>query len=107
MAKYNAERESNIAKAISFFQNTPGIKKSVAAAKFHVPYRLFKARLEGRPAQNTKGGHNKALNSDQEEVLRSYIDWLIYCGHQASLVHIRLAANSILRSAGDTHVLNT
>ena len=46
------------------FQNTLGIKKSVAAAKFHVPYRLFKARLEGRPAQNTKGGHNKALNSD-------------------------------------------
>jgi len=38
MAKFNAERESGIVKAISFFQNTLGIKKSVAATKFHIPY---------------------------------------------------------------------
>ena len=81
MTKFDVEREANIAKAIKHYDETPGVKKSKAAAKFHVPYRLFKARLEGRPAQNTKGGTNKALNADQEDALRSYIDFLIYCGH--------------------------
>ena len=106
MTKFNAEREVDIAKAIKYFIDTPGVKKSQAAAKYHIPYRLFKARLNSRPSQNTKGGNNKALNSVQETVLRSYIDWLIYCGHQANLIHIKLGANSILRATGSIHQLD-
>jgi hypothetical protein len=62
MTKFNAEREADIANAIKYYDETPGVEKSKAAAKFHVPYRPFKARLEGRPAQNTKGGANKFCN---------------------------------------------
>ena len=64
MTKFNAEREADIAKAIKYYNETLGLKKSKAAAKFLVPYDLFKNRLEGRLAQNTKGGNNKALDSD-------------------------------------------
>ena len=103
MTKFNAERETNIAKAIKYYDKTPRVKKSKAVAKFHVPYRLFKARLEGHLAQNTKGGANKVLNTNQEDVLRLYIDFLIYCGHQANKIHIKLAANSILRTTSSTH----
>jgi hypothetical protein len=39
-------------------------KKSKVTIKFHVPYCLLKARLEGRNPQNAKGGYNKALDSD-------------------------------------------
>ena len=96
MTKFNAEREANIAKAIKYYNQTPGVKKSKAAAEFLILYNLFKKRLEGRPAQNTKGGNNKALNSDQEHALRQYLDFLINCGHQGTKIHIKLAANSIL-----------
>jgi hypothetical protein len=54
--------QADIANAIKYYDETPGVEKSKAAAKFHVPYRPFKARLEGRPAQNTKGGANKFCN---------------------------------------------
>jgi hypothetical protein len=81
MTKFNTEREADIAKAISYYIQYPDMKKSKVAAKFHVPYRQFKARLAGRPAQNSKGGDNKALNSVQEDTLRSYIDFLIYFGY--------------------------
>jgi hypothetical protein len=47
---------------------TLGAKKSKAAATFLVLYNLFKKRLEGRPAQNTKAGNNKALNSDHTKI---------------------------------------
>ena len=81
MTKFSADREADIAKVIKYYEETPGVKKSKVAAKFLVPYRLFKACLEGRPAQNTKGGDNKVLNKDQQGALRSYIDFLVYCGH--------------------------
>ncbi len=64
MTKFDIEREANIAKAIKDYDETLGVKKSKVVAKFHVPYRLFKACLEGRLVQNTKGGTNKALNTD-------------------------------------------
>jgi hypothetical protein len=102
MTKFDPVRETEIAKAIKYFLETPGVKKSKAAAKFFVPYRQFKARLNGRPAQNTKGGTNTTLIVAQENGLRSYIDYLIFIGHKANKVHIRLGANSILRQAGST-----
>ena len=89
MTKFSADREVDIAKAIKYYSETPGVKKSKIAVKFLIPYRLFKARLEGRPTRNTKGGYNKVLNKDQEDALRSYIDSLVYCRHQANKVHIK------------------
>ena len=54
MTKFNPVREAEIAKAIKYFLETLGAKKSKAAAKFFVPYRQFKVRLNSRLAQNTK-----------------------------------------------------
>ena len=57
------------------------VSKSKVTIKFHVLYRFLKARLKGRNPQNAKGGYNKALDFDQDDALRQYIDFLIYCGH--------------------------
>jgi hypothetical protein len=46
------------------------VSKSKVAIKFHVLYCLLKTRLKGRNLQNAKGGYNKALDSDQDDVLR-------------------------------------
>ena len=48
MTKYSAETEADIAKAITYYLETPGVKKSKVTAKFLVPYRLFTQRLKGR-----------------------------------------------------------
>jgi hypothetical protein len=39
MTKFDSVREVEIAKAIKYFLETLGVKKSTAAAKFFVPYR--------------------------------------------------------------------
>ena len=41
MTKYSVKIEAEIAKAITYYLKTPGVKKSKVAAKFLVPYRLF------------------------------------------------------------------
>ena len=61
MTKYSAETEAEIAKAITYYLETPGVKKLKVTAKFLVPYHLFTYCLKGCPAQNAKGGHNTAL----------------------------------------------
>ena len=61
MTKYSAETEADIAKAITYYLETLGVKKSKVTAKFLVPYRLFTYLLKGCPAQNAKGGYNTTL----------------------------------------------
>jgi hypothetical protein len=70
MTKFNAKREADIARAIKYLERTLDVKKSKVAIKFHVPYCFLKARLKSRNPQNVKGGYNKALDSDQDDVLR-------------------------------------
>jgi hypothetical protein len=103
MAKYDPEEEKRMAEAIVFYRKTPGAIKHQVAKQFRVPLRKWKARLEGRPAQNTKGGHNKLLTDDQELALRQFIDFLIYLGHKADQRAIRAAANKLLDYTGSTH----
>ena len=69
MTKYNAKTEAEITKAITYYLETLGVKKSKVASKFLVPYCLFTERLKGRLAQNTKGGYNTALTIAQEDGL--------------------------------------
>ena len=47
MTKFDPTRETNITKDIKYLKQNPGVKKSKVAHQFHVPYRLFKSRLEG------------------------------------------------------------
>jgi hypothetical protein len=65
--------------------------------------RLWKAHLAGRLPQNTKGGLNKALNPDQEEALKQFIDFLIYLGSKADLKMVGAAVNKILAESASTH----
>ena len=69
MTKYSTETEADIAKAITYYLETPGVKKSKVTAKFLVPYRLFTQRLKGCLVQNAKGGYNTAFTVVQEDVL--------------------------------------
>lgn len=85
MAKYDPEEEKRMADASEFYLKTPGAKKHQVAKQFRVPLRKWKARLDGRPAQNTKGGHNKLLTDEQELALRA-------------------AVNKILDHTGSTHL---
>lgn len=107
MAKYDPEMEARMAKAIAHKRINPHIKTGKLAQLFVVKQKLLQRRLKGRPAQNTKGGHNKVLNSVQDEGLRGYIDYLIYLGHKATFMHIRLGANSILKESGEARTVNT
>jgi hypothetical protein len=81
MTKFNTKREADITRAIKYLKQTPGVKKSKVTIKFHIPYRFLKARLKGRNPQNAKRSYNKALDSDQNNTLRQYINFLIYCNY--------------------------
>ncbi|KAG4427154.1 hypothetical protein IFR05_017364, partial [Cadophora sp. M221] len=106
MTKFNPEMEARMVKAIAFRQDNPHIKPFKIAAKFVVILCLFNARFRGRKPQSTKGGQNKALSPQQNEALREYISFLIFCGHQATKSSIRCAANSILRSSHSIRIVN-
>ena len=47
MTKFDTMHKANIAKGIKYLEQNPGVKKSKITRQFHVPYRLFKSRLEG------------------------------------------------------------
>ena len=69
MTKYSPETEPEIAKAITYYLETLGVKKSKVTAKFLVPYHLFTYRLKGYLVQNAKGDYNTAFTVTQEDVL--------------------------------------
>ena len=102
MTKYDPEEEKRMAQATEFFHKHPHSKKSKVAMQFRVLLRLWKARLSGRLPQNTKGGQNKVLSDNQEEALKQFIDFLIYLGHRADMLAIRVAANKIIAENGST-----
>ena len=106
MTKFNPDLEAKIAIAVREWQKQPGQSYAKFAAQFRVPVRQFKARLQGRLAQNSKGGQNKALNNEQEARLRSYINFLIFIGYTTTKKHILLAANSILKHKGQNRHVN-
>ncbi|KAI1002230.1 hypothetical protein K3495_g5969 [Podosphaera aphanis] len=99
MTKYDPALDTRIAKATSFIENNPGVKKATVARQFTIPYRTLNARLAGRKPQNTKGGYTEVLTSTHNTALREWISFLILCGHQATKSAIRKGANSILQQS--------
>jgi hypothetical protein len=85
MTKFNADTEDCIANAINYTKTNPGVKLSVVAHKFVVPYNLFIERFYRSTASNTCGGHNKALDKTQEGALKLYINFLIYINSEPNL----------------------
>ena len=54
------------------------------------------ARRRGRPASNTRGGHNKKLAAPQDYALKDYIFMLYRAGTAANLEVIQTAAGRLL-----------
>ena len=48
------------------------------------------------PPSNTRGRHNKKLNSVQDTALRDYIFMLYHCGTLANVEAVPLATNRLL-----------
>ena len=105
MAKYNPVTEKRVAEAIKYAKTTPGVSLSKIAVKFVVLYDLFYRRFHGRPAGNTRGGHNKALNENQDNALKGYINFLIYINQDLNLATIQQAGNSILWASRTQQIL--
>jgi hypothetical protein len=63
------------------------------------------ARQRGRPASNTRGGHNKKLSAPQDEFLRDYIFMLQASGRAADWDVIQSAATRLLYyETGDSEI---
>ena len=54
------------------------------------------ARRRGRPASNTRGGHNKKLDVPQDQALRDYLMMLAGAGTEANLAKVKNAASRLL-----------
>jgi len=106
MAKFNADIEDRIANAINYTKTNLGVKLSVVAYKFVVPYDLFYWRLYGRAASNTRSSYNKALDEIQEGALKAYVNFLIYINAEPNLRTIQQAGNSILRASSSNRILS-
>lgn len=63
-----------------------------------VNYDVTRTRARGRLPNSSKGGKNKALNTEEEAALKLYISRLIKAGKNPQPKHIVTAANSILRA---------
>jgi hypothetical protein len=83
----------------------PKLKGTKAAAKFGAPYNRLMARRRGRPASNTRGGHNKKLSAPQDESLKDCIYMLQASGRAADRVAIQSTTTRLLYyETGDSEI---
>jgi hypothetical protein len=101
--KFDPAQEKRISDALNELNSNPSIKIAGLARKYRVPPSTLRHRRNGRPPASTKGGHNKALNHNQNDALKGYIEFLIYIGQPPTKQAIRIAANKILIASGSTH----
>lgn len=94
--------EARVNAALAAMDADPFLKMSVAARQFSAPYYRLQRRRAGIPPSNSRGGHNKKLNSVQDQALRDYMFMLHSCGTPANLETVLIAANRLLYySTGD------
>jgi hypothetical protein len=102
MPRKTTQIESQIETALAAMDANPFLKPSVAARDYAVPYRTLLRRHNGGKPSNSRGGHNKKLNSVQDQALRDYIFMLHGCGTPANLETVLTGANRLLfYSTGD------
>jgi hypothetical protein len=88
--------EERIAKASEAMDRDPRLKGTKAAAHFGAPYDRLMARRRGRPASNSRGGHNKKLSVPQDESLRDYLLMLYTSGRSPNLEAIQTGASRLV-----------
>ena len=74
----------------------------VTHRQYQVSYDKLRHRICHVADQRGKGGHNKQLNSTQDEGLKRYVSYLIRIGQPPNRQGLRLGANRILQASGDT-----
>ena len=88
--------EEAIAKASKAMDRDPKLKGTKAAVQYGAPYHQLMARRQGRPASNTRGGHNKKLSAPEDLALKDYIFMLYSAGTSANTNEIQTAASRLL-----------
>ena len=106
MSKYDPEMEACISKALQFISENPHLQIAKVTRQFTVSYYRLWARLQGRPSQSSKGGHNTALSLVQDTILKAYVRFLIILGAEPGLNGLRLAANSIFCASGKDDIVS-
>jgi hypothetical protein len=101
MPKYNSEEAVRLVECLAINGENPQIKLAKLARQKHVSYDKLRHRIRGVPDQHTNGGHNKRLNSTQDDGLKRYLSYLIRIGQPATKAGICGAANRILFKCGD------
>ena len=96
MASNTTEIEARIDAASAAMDANPNLKASVAARQFSAPYQTLLRRRAGMPPSNSRGGHNKKLNSEQYLASQDYIFMLYSCRTPANTKEVLLAANRLL-----------
>jgi hypothetical protein len=92
-----------IAKASKAIDRDPKLKETKAAVQYGAPYHQLMARRRGRPASNTRGGHNKKLSAPEDSALKDYIFMLYSAGTSANTNETQTAASRLLYYvSGDT-----
>ena len=72
------------------------LKASIAVHQFSALYQSLLGRQAGMPPSNSRGGHNKKLNSEQYLASQDYIFMLYSCRTPANTKEVLLAANRLL-----------
>ena len=106
MSKYDPEMETRISKALQFISENPHLQIAKVARQYTVLYYRLRARLQGRPPQISKGGHNTALSLVQDTALKAYVRFLIILGAKPGLKGLRLAINSIFHANSKDNIVS-
>jgi hypothetical protein len=77
--------EAAVQKVMAAIDANPWLKGTTAVQQFGAPYNQLIAHQRGRPASNTREGHNKKLNIPQNQALRDYPIILTGAGTEANV----------------------
>jgi hypothetical protein len=104
--KKDTPEEARIAKAIEAIHSKECVSIAAAHRQFNVLYQKLCNRLNSTAPDSSNSGRNKVLDKVQEAVLLYYIDRCYKLGRPANRCMITLAANSILRTSGNTRIVS-
>jgi hypothetical protein len=101
------EIEAAIAEASAAMDLDPSLKGTVAAREFGANYTRLMARRRGRPASNTRSGHNKKLTIPQNSVVKEYLLFLHALGTSLNREVLILASNRVLYYSSSNATVST
>jgi hypothetical protein len=102
MPPTNDEIEAAIVRASAAMDLDPTLKGVVTAKKYQANYRRLMACRRGRPASNSRGGHNKKLSEPQDHALKEYLLLLHGLGTSPNREVLITASNHVLYYSGST-----